>query len=195
MYYRKLLASVAALGFAMSAFAGDGKHMSMSIAVIDDATQEEVRVDLDDETLGFRLADMQVGENRAVVDKNGQNVLITREENGFKFDVDGKTIRTPLRHAPVDGEFDVVVMGAPHADAAHRAPLPPLPPLAPGSAGTTIISSEPIDEATQQAIEQLLEAAGYDADVRFIDRRAPGDKRHEVRIIEKRVEKSADATQ
>ncbi len=116
---------------------------------------------------------MQVGENRAVVDKNGQNVLITREENGFRFDVDGKTIRTPLHHAP-------------HAPLAHL----PLPPPVPGSAGTTIISSEPIDEATQQAIEQLLEAAGHDADVRFIDRRAPRDGRHEVRIIEKRVDRT-----
>lgn len=193
MHHRKLLATVAALGFAMSAFAGDGNHMSMSIAVIDDATQELVRVDLDDGMLGFRLADMQVGENRAVVDKNGQNVLITREEDGFRFDVDGKTIRTPLHRAPGVGEHDVFVMGSPHANAAPMEPLPPLPP--PGLTGTTIISSEPIDEATQQAIEQLLEAAGHDADVRFIDHQAPGNGRHEVRIIEKRVEKRADATQ
>lgn len=188
MKYRTILMSMAALGLATSAFAGEEKHMSMSIAVVDDATQEEVRVDLDDATLGFRLEDMQVGENRAVVDKNGQNVLITREENGFKFDVDGKTIRTPLHDAPAAGEFDVVVMGAPHAAPAHRARPPRMPP------GTTIISGEPIDEATQQAIEELLKAAGHDADVRFIDRRAHGDGRHEVRIVEKRIEKSADAT-
>ncbi len=182
MHYRNFLTSVAALGLASGAFAGDEGHMSMSIAVVDDATHEEVRVDLDDATLGFSLEDMQVGENRAVVDKNGQNVLITREENGFKFDVDGKTIRTPLHHAPQPGP-------------AHRAPLPPLPPIAPGSSGTTIISSEPIDEATRQAIEDLLAAAGHDADIRFIDRRAPGDGRHEVRIIEKRIDKRVDATQ
>lgn len=195
MHHRNLLGAVAAGVLATSAFAGNDKHMSMSIAVVDDATQEEVRIDLDDQVLGFRLEDMQVGENRAVVDNNGQNVLITREENGFRFDVDGKTIRTPLRHGPADGDFDVVVMGAPRGGPAHRALPPPLPPMAPGSAGTTIISSEPIDEATRQAIEDLLAAAGHDADIRFIDRRAPGDGRHEVRIIEKRIDKRVDATQ
>lgn len=195
MDYRKPLVVLATLGLATTALAGDEKHMSMSIAVVDDATQEEVRVDLDDATLGFNLADMQVGENRAVVDKNGQNVLITREENGFRFDVDGKTIRTPLHHGHADGEFDVVVMGTPHAGHAHGAPLPPLPPMATGPGGTTIISAEPIDEQTQQAIKGLLEAAGHEADVRFIDHRAPGDGRREVRIVEKRVEKRAEATQ
>lgn len=193
MNYRNILVSLAAIGLATSAFAGDAKHMRMSIAVIDDATDEEVRVDLDDETLGFRLEDMQVGENRAVVDKNGQNVLITREEHGFKFDVDGKTIRTPLHDAPADGDVDVVVMGTPHA--AHGAPLPPLPPMAPDAGGTTIISGEPIDAATQQAIEELLESSGHDGGVRFIDRRTPHGGRHEVRIVEKRIEKSPDTTQ
>lgn len=195
MHHRNLLGAVAAGVLATSAFAGNDKHMSMSIAVVDDATQEEVRIDLDDQVLGFRLEDMQVGENRAVVDNNGQNVLITREENGFRFDVDGKTIRTPLRHGPADGDFDVVVMGAPHGGPAHRALPPPLPPMAPGSAGTTIISSEPIDEATQQAIAQLLESAGHDGKVRFVDRQAPGHGQHEVRIVEKRIEKSADSSQ
>lgn len=195
MHYRKILAVMAAIGLATSALAGDEKHMRMSIAVVDDATHEEVRVDLDDDTLGFRLEDMQVGENRAVVDKNGQNVLITREENGFKFDVDGKTIRTPLHHAPADGDFDVVVMGAPHPPSAHGTPMPPLPPMAPGGTGTTIISGEPIDEATQQAIKGLLQSAGHEGDVRFIDRRAPHGGRHEMRIVEKRVEKRPDATQ
>lgn len=187
MYYRITLLSLAAIGLATAALAGDEKHMNMTIAVVDDATQEEVRVDLDDETLGFDLEDMQVGENRAVVDKNGQNVLITREENGFKFDVDGKTIRAPLHHGPRDGDFGIAPMGAPHAvhgGSVHRAPPPPLPP---GAAGTTIISAEPIDEETQRGIEELLQAAGHEGDVRFIDHRAPGDGRHEVRVIRKRV--------
>lgn len=188
MYYRNLLFSLLALGLAASASAGNEQHNSLSIVVVDDATQDEVRVDLDDDTLGFDLADMQVGENRAVVDKNGQNVLITREENGYKFDVEGKTIRTPLRHGP--GEFDVVVMGSPHAGhdgPMHQAPLPPLPPLAPMGTGTTIISSEPIDEETQQAIEALLEAAGHDGDIQFVDRRARGDALHDFHVIERRA--------
>ncbi|MDX1518102.1 MAG: hypothetical protein R3288_14745 [Woeseiaceae bacterium] len=193
MYYRKTLAFVAAIGLATNVFAGDERHMSMSIAVIDDATHEEVRVDLDDETLGFRLEDMQVGENRAVVDKNGQNVLITREENGFKFDVDGKTIRTPLHRAHGGGEYDVVIdaLRAESAEMPHKAPLPPLPlapPLPPGSDGIAVISAEPISEETQRAIEELLRAEGHDADVHFVDRSAAHARRHEIRVVKKRTD-------
>lgn len=193
MNHWKTLVSLTAIGLAATAMAADKPHMAMSIAVVDDATQEEVRVDLDSDTLGFDLDDMQVGENRSVVDKNGQNVLITREEEGFRFDVNGKTIRAPLHDGPIKGEHDVVILGTAHAHAAgamhgHVAPVPPLPPFAHGPDGIAIISAEPIDEATQQEIEDLLKAAGHGSDVRFIDRSAADDGRHEVRIIEKRVE-------
>lgn len=194
MLYRKILLFLSALGLATTALAGEARHTSLSIAVVDDATHDEVRVDLDDETLGFNLADMQVGENRAVVDKNGQNVLITREEQGYRFDVDGKTIRAPLHHGPHDGEYDVVVMGAPHAAHDGSAPLAPRPPLAPALKGTMILSARPIDAETQRAIEDLLRSAGHDSDVRFIDHSASGHGKHELRIVEKRVEQKVDAT-
>jgi len=35
---------------------------------------------------------MQVGDNRSVVDKNGRSILVTRAEENFSFDIDGKTI-------------------------------------------------------------------------------------------------------
>ena len=191
MQYRKTVAALAALLLATASPAGQEKHMNLSIAVIDEATNEEVRVDLDGESLGFDLEAMQVGENRAVVDENGQNVLITREEDGYRFDVDGKTVRAPLHHEADDGEYDVVVRAAPFPGPDGPRHAPPRPPLAPGGPGTTIISSEPIDDETQQAIEDLLKAAGHDADIRFIDAPPHGGGRHEVRIVEKRIEKRA----
>ena len=53
--------------------------------------------------------------------------------------------------------------------------------------GVVIISSDSIDEVTQQAIRSALEAAGQDGEIRFVDREMSGDARH-VEIIRKRVE-------
>ena len=39
---------------------------------------------------------MQEGENQAIVDEQGRTILITREADGFRFDVDGKSIKMPL---------------------------------------------------------------------------------------------------
>lgn len=188
MNHRKSLVLMAVLGLASTALAGEVKHRSLSIAVVDDETRAEARVELDEESLGFELEDMQVGENRAVIDNNGQNVLITREDDGYRFDVGGKTIRAPLYHSTADDEFDIVVNGAPHA--AHAPPPPPLPPIAPGRTGTTIISAEPIDDDTQRAIEDLLKAAGHDPDVRFVSRADAGGIEHEVRIVRKQVSRN-----
>lgn len=191
MKFRIVAALVAVSAVALTAFAGDKPHSRISIATIDDATQEEVRVDLDSETLGFELRDLQEGENRSVVDKNGQNVLITRESEGFRFDVDGKTIRMPL--------FEVEHHGGPggfvHAPGINkevhivRAHGGPMPPMMGGPKGIVIMSGDPIDDATQQAIKSLLESAGHDSDVHFVERlmppHAPGNG---FKVIEKRVE-------
>lgn len=191
MKYRVIAALIGVSAVALTAFAGDKHDMQISIATIDDATQEEVRVDLDSKTLGFNLRDMQEGENRAVVDKNGQNVLITREAEGFKFDVNGKSIQMPLLevvhhggpgnrvHAPdVDREVHIV-----HA---HDGPMPP---VMGGPDGIVVMSGKPIDRATREAIKSLLESAGHDSDVHFVERMmAPRDGGDGIRIIEKRVE-------
>jgi hypothetical protein len=49
--------------------------------------------------------------------------------------------------------------------------------------GTMIISAKPIDDATQQQIKLLLESAGYDSDVNFIDR----EEVHGERVFIKRI--------
>lgn len=65
---------------------------------------------------------MQVGETQSIVDESGRSVLITREEQGFKFEVDGKTVILPEMGAAgeymtfIDGsditaDFDVEIIG------------------------------------------------------------------------------------
>ncbi len=53
---------------------------------------------------------------------------------------------------------------------------------------TMIISRRPIDDATKQQIKLLLESAGYESDVNFIDREAA----HGEQVIIKRIEKTVE---
>jgi hypothetical protein len=85
-----------ALGLTSAAIAGDEISTRVTIAMVDDESAEELRLELDSDQLGFDLHDMQEGESRSIVDQSGRNILITRKAEGFTFDVDGKFIKMPL---------------------------------------------------------------------------------------------------
>lgn len=173
---------VATLGLAAAALAGQDVETKIAIAVIDDDGDRAMHFNLNSDDLGFDLHDMQEGENRSIVDESGRTILITREADGFSFNIDGKTIKLPLfggRHhgaAWMDGEdfgdIDFHVIHDAHFE----------------TAGVTIISAKPIDEATQQAIESLLESSGQSDGVRFIDHDRAHGGVHKIRVIEKKVE-------
>lgn len=173
--------------FATAAFSGDKVREKIEIKVVSDDSGGESVVVLDSETLGFNMHDMQVGENRSVVDKNGRAVLITRKEDGFTLDVDGKTIDLPAvrghhehkirAHGAHDSGVDIRVVKA-HADGDAMA-----------MGGVLIFSGKEIDAATQDIIRTALEAAGH-GDVRFADGKDGGPAQvhvirevHEVREI------------
>lgn len=175
--YRSMLAIVAGLVFANLAFAGPPRHEETKVVIVNDDGAGETRIELDSQAMGFDLHGMQVGENRSVVDKQGRNVLITREENGFRFDVDGESVTMPLlneshgntvwvrKSADGTDDVDVHVVREMHGGPRrmHDGPRRPMK-------GTRIISEQPIDAATQAEIEALLESAGHSGEVRFIDR-------------------------
>ena len=138
------------------------------------------------------LQNMQVGETRSIVDDAGRTVLVTKEEDGLSFLVDGKTVKVPdfdergMGVAIVDGsdvttdidveiigDHDVHTTGNSVAIRAHEAD------------GVTIISSEPLDASVQESIRSVLQSAGRDDEVTFID--ASGDGKR-VKVIRKRVE-------
>lgn len=96
MKVRNVVLFAAASMLASTAVAGDEVHRKMKIAVVDGNADGEVRVELDSEAMDFDLHDMQVGENQAIVDAEGRTILVTREEEGFTLEVDGKTIRLPI---------------------------------------------------------------------------------------------------
>ena len=95
---------LAASMLAYSAFAGEEAQTKMKMIVVDDNADDEIRLELDSDDMGFDLHDMQVGENQSIVDSEGRNILVTREEDGFSFDIEGKTIKLPA----FDGDHERV---------------------------------------------------------------------------------------
>ena len=140
---------------------------------------------------GLDMHNMQVGETQSFIDDTGRSVLVTREESGFRFDVDGKTINVP---APgVAGDY-LTLAGATDATAVFDVefvgdhPPPPFPPPPFHEAnGVTIISNEPLDATTQESIKSVLLSAGRDDEVTFIDR-SKGFAGGRVHAIRKTVE-------
>jgi hypothetical protein len=178
-----LLASFALAGVVL---AGEETKTKMTIALVDSDSHGEIRLELDGDELGFDLHDMQEGENRSIVDKDGRNVLITREADGYKFDIDGKTIKMPLfdgePHGATwvsDGNIDDIDIHVMHDSTMATAS---------SLEGVMIVSEKPIDDATQQAIKSMLESAGHGSEVRFIDTSVAHDGVHGIKVIEKRVE-------
>ena len=178
-----------------SALAGDSnatwesqRELRVVIAGNDGAGGEPIRIDLSGEELGFDLQDLQFGESRSVVDGSGRNILITRTETGYDFAVDGRTISMPAfeQHAELveivdlsEGEFDVEGMSSGMAFTAA------------GPAGITVIAPDALDESTQAGIRSVLQAAGHEEAVTFIDQssmpQAHSGSAHAIKMIEKEV--------
>lgn len=87
------LALAAALGFAAlsSADAGEGVKRSSKIKLVVDRDGEAERVTLVD------LHEMEIGETRQLTSDGGRPVTVTRDDQGFEVDVDGKKIRVDER--------------------------------------------------------------------------------------------------
>ena len=184
MNFKNIAALIALCLFATTAIAGEKIHHNIEVVVIGADNDGETRLVLDSDDLGFDLHDMQVGENQSIVDKDGRAILVTRTEEGFTFDVDGKTIKMPLFEGHggssawfSDGDhmsdIDIRVMhDGMSASSMHME-------------GVIIFSGKEIDAATQQVIRSALELAGH-SEVSFAggDENAP----HHVRVIKKVVE-------
>ncbi|RLA32303.1 MAG: hypothetical protein DRR11_02445 [Gammaproteobacteria bacterium] len=182
------LAVIAILAtFAATTFAQEERQMKFEIIVAEDGSDESTNFSWSSDDADFDMQDMQVGESRSIVDDAGRAVLITREENGFKLDVDGKTIELPeitgmgphgTHMAFVDGgnmDIDVQVVGDGHFMTSS------------GPEGVTIITDDALDESTKASIRAVLQSAGRDDAVTFIDGSGGSDGKH-VKIIRKHVE-------
>lgn len=182
----KLAAIAVLLIFGATAFAQNEHKMKIEVIVDEDGAGETTSFSWSGANGDFDMQDMQVGESRSLIDDSGQSVLITRETDGFKVDVDGKTIMMPempglgahgATMAFVDGgdmDIDVQVIG-------HEGNM-----TSSGPEGVTIISNEALDDSTKASIEAVLQSAGRDDKVTFID--GSGTDGAHAKIIRKRVE-------
>jgi hypothetical protein len=185
MAYSRILVSITAVGLFGVAVAQDQTRVQIEV-ISDDASHDVVRMELDSDDMGFNLHDMQEGENRSIVDKDGRTILVTRNADGYSFDVDGKTIDMPL---VADGHHGVVIADAEHGENVDVRVMKHGKVTAPvHKDGTMIMTGKPVDEATQQAIRSLLESAGHEGEVRFMDRERIHESHQQVQVIEKRIE-------
>jgi len=186
---KTVASTVGILCFAAASLASEEVKTKMQIEVIGDDSDGAFLIKLDSDDMGCNLHDMQIGENRSIVDESGKSILVTRTESGFEFDVDGETIEMPMfagdHHRAMwvgDGHGeDVNVHVMKDMDFTAAANLD----------GIMIMSGKPIDAATQQAIKSLLESAGHGSEVNFVDHEQHlGGGEHHVKMIQKRVHKT-----
>ena len=184
MNAKQIATLLATVLFAAAAYAGEEGHHKMEIKVVADHGDGEMHLTLDSDDLDFNLHEMQIGENRSIVDEEGRSILITRGEDGYTFDVDGKTIEMPL--------FDSLDSMAWDLDADHSSGVDVhvmhggmSPNVMVDDDGVMIFSGKEIDEATQQIIRTALESTGHE-NVHFAGGHDGGP--HQVRVIKKVVE-------
>ncbi len=58
----------------------------------------EIKIAADDEVVSFNADDMEVGETRQSFTESGKEVVVTRTEDGFQLEVDGKEIDVDVPH-------------------------------------------------------------------------------------------------
>ena len=180
----KVTFAVAALMLASSAMAEIDMQMHIKIAIDDGSGGEGIFLNLDSETMGFALHDMQVGEIQSVVDESGRSILINREADGIKFEVDGTTIKMPLfggEHEAIwidDCNFeDIEVQVHRSGDFVGNEDF----------GGIMIISGKTIDDATQETIRTLLLSSGYDDGVDFMSGGETDGRMHKTIIIKRDI--------
>lgn len=109
MKVAKTIVSLVAAGLFSVAIAQDEARVKIEFST-DQGGGENVHIALGGDDLGVNLHDMQEGENQAIVDEQGRTILITREADGFRFEVDGKSIKMPLLDGIHDGEHAVRIV-------------------------------------------------------------------------------------
>lgn len=174
-----------------AAIASEQHRAEITIAIDEDHSDHSV-FRFDSRDSGVDLHELEVGESKTYTDDDGNEVTVTRNDDGFVFDVGGEKIVVAdfmndghdlkMLHLE-DVDEDVVVE---RRRKVHMVKTD-------DDVGVTIISGDEIDADTRARIKQVLEEAGKDGEILFIDgSELSGDetaeRRHEVRIIKKQLD-------
>ena len=193
----KLAALAVTMFFATAALAQVEEQREMKIVIAGAALNESAAIHwIGSGDAGFDMQGMQIGESQSIIDESGRAVLITREAEGFRFDVDGETFVVPdmgvhgeyltlTDGSDVTAAFDVEILGDTVGTNRAMPAFHAMPAF--GNNGVTIISGGPLDPTTRESIKAVLISAGHDVDVTFIDRSDGSDGR-QIQMIRKRVE-------
>jgi hypothetical protein len=181
-----------------AAIAGEEHRTRIEIVVDEDASDRQTFL-FDTQDAGFDLHSMAVGETRSLTDASGNVADVRRTDDGFEFDINGKTIDLKDLHEidDVHGVHDIEM----HIDdidtdlVAVKGVRKVKMIQTDDDNSVTVISSGEIDMATRDRIREVLEFSGQDRDVLFIDGSefdVDGDthaqRKHEVHIIRKEVD-------
>lgn len=181
-----------------AAIAGEEHRTHIEIVVDDDASGHQTFL-FDSQDAGFDLQSMAVGETRALTDTSGNIADVRRTDDGFEFDIDGKTIELNDLHE-IDGVHRVhdieMYIDDVDTDVVAVKGVKQFRMIKTDDASdVTVISSGEIDATTREHIREVLESSGQDGDVLFIDGSefdVEGDthaqRKHEVHIIRKEVD-------
>lgn len=164
---------------ATAAVAGETHEMKIVIETDDGENGQFEWVSSDPEADFSNLA---VGESKTIKGDDGKEVTVTRTDDGLEFDIDGKKIEmmdfADDEHMTFDFDFDdskeVRIVKTEATD------------------GVTIISSSELDDETRAKLEAVLQEAGKDGEVMFLDgSELHGDEQaggvHGVHVIKKKI--------
>lgn len=151
------LLPIASLVVTAAAIGGEQEVLKFRL----DNGTDPVEVVLDSQQTGFRVQQLVPGESRSLVTGAGQNVTVTRLEEGLSLDVDGQTFEVPAVHQPPAGHSHEIETLA--------------------GTGLTIFSDKALDDQRKQTISAALAAAGITDEIRFIS--AAGDEGTDTEII------------
>ncbi len=158
------------------------KKMEIKVVVAGDGSDERSEIHWVSNDMDFDMQDLAVGESRTIESESGKTVTITRADDGFSFDVDGKTVMVPdmgahgahmafAGNGAMHEEIEVDVTSDVHVMRAHH------------PEGVTIVSGKPLDDSVKDSIRSVLISAGNDEEVTFIDG-SEGGKRVMMKKIE-----------
>ena len=165
-----------------AAIAGEEHRTRIEIEVDDDTAGHQT-FKFDSADSGFNLHDLAVGETRVLTGESGNTAQVTRTEDGFEMEVNGRKIDLS----------DLQDLGGAHEEheIEHRKTIRMI--KTDDKDAVTIISGDAIDEATRERIREALASSGQDSEIVFIDNTEldaggahQAHERREVRIIKKK---------
>jgi len=199
------LLPAAALLFMTPAVAEDSGERKVEIKILADADGEAVELD---------LSDLEVGETRWISTDSGKDVGITREENGYRLDIDGEEtfIMSPgdgmhnrvMVHATADGEGEGLHSAMSNVWVSGDQQVIELDGM--NSDHVFITGLGDLDENQKADIIDALRAAGVEKEVHFAPAGAPhmmsfstthdvhgeGDATVDVQVLRKHMGEAAD---